>query len=226
VDTPAPWELNIWYHTLNSGMRASISGETDFPCIYDERVGMGRSYAKLDALTFDDFAQKIKDGQNYVSDGKSHIVDFRVEDAAPGNNRSELRLDAGKTVRVSAKVAAYLPEVQDEVGKYIAGRAATEQPYWDIERARVGESRNVNVELIVNGYPVALKTIEANGDFVSVEFEHEVQFSSWFALRIYQTSHTNPVFVIVDGKPVRASKRSAEWCALMYQRAAAEAVSE
>src|SRR5690606_10542977 len=32
VDTPAIWELNIWYHTLNCGFRARISGETDFPC--------------------------------------------------------------------------------------------------------------------------------------------------------------------------------------------------
>ena len=34
VDTPPIWELNIWYHTLNSGFRTRISGETDFPCIY------------------------------------------------------------------------------------------------------------------------------------------------------------------------------------------------
>ena len=47
VDTPAPWELNIWYHTLNCGYRAKISGETDFPCIYGERVGLGRVYVKL-----------------------------------------------------------------------------------------------------------------------------------------------------------------------------------
>ena len=32
------------------------------------------------------------------------------------------------------------------------------------------------------------------------------------ALRILPSSHTNPVFVLVDGKPIRASKRSAEWC--------------
>ena len=31
VDTPAVWELNIWYHTLNCGFRTRISGETDFP---------------------------------------------------------------------------------------------------------------------------------------------------------------------------------------------------
>ena len=44
VDTPAIWELNIWYHTLNCGYRARISGETDFPCIYGDKVGLGRVY--------------------------------------------------------------------------------------------------------------------------------------------------------------------------------------
>ena len=53
VDTPAPWELNIWYHTLNAGFRTRISGETDFPCIYGDRVGLGRSYVQLDRLDYD-----------------------------------------------------------------------------------------------------------------------------------------------------------------------------
>ena len=32
------------------------------------------------------------------------------------------------------------------------------------------------------------------------------------ALRIYPSSHTNPIFVTVAGQPIRASRRSAEWC--------------
>jgi len=32
------------------------------------------------------------------------------------------------------------------------------------------------------------------------------------ALRILPSSHTNPVFVEVAGKPVRASRKSAQWC--------------
>ena len=48
MDTPYPWELNIWYHALNVGFRTRISGETDFPCITDARVGQGRVYAKVD----------------------------------------------------------------------------------------------------------------------------------------------------------------------------------
>jgi hypothetical protein len=34
------------------------------------------------------------------------------------------------------------------------------------------------------------------------------------ALRILPSSHSNPIFVLVDGKPIRASTRSAEWCLL------------
>ena len=45
---PPAAEMNIWYHTLNVGLRCSIAGETDWPCFYEESLGMGRSYVKLD----------------------------------------------------------------------------------------------------------------------------------------------------------------------------------
>src|SRR5262245_48586868 len=100
VDTPSIWELNIWYHTLNCGFRTRISGETDFPCIYGERVGLGRSYVKLeDKLSFDAWVEGVRDGRSYVSDGKSHLVDFRVNDLLVGTQGSELKLDKAATVR-------------------------------------------------------------------------------------------------------------------------------
>lgn len=217
VDTPAPWELNIWYHTLNCGFRATISGETDFPCIYDDRVGLGRLYAKLDDLNFDAFAESIKDGHTYVTDGKSHIFDFEVDGQDQAVN-SERKLRRGKNVRITANVAAYLPEEQDAVGAVIAGRSLASQPYWDIERARVGKSRKVPVELVVNGEPVETVEVEADGDIHKVSFRHEIDESSWVALRIYPSAHTNPMYVIVDDKPIRANKRSAEWCRAAVDR--------
>ena len=48
MDTDRKAELNMWYHTLNCGFRVRASGETDFPCISGERVGMGRVYVKVD----------------------------------------------------------------------------------------------------------------------------------------------------------------------------------
>ena len=210
VDTPWPWELNIWYHTLNTGFRTRISGETDFPCIYGERVGLGRSYVKLPTpWTYEDWCEGIRAGRNYVSDGASHLLDLKVNDTRMGEGASELKLDAPATVRVSARVAARLDEkVDDRIRRTPVG----EKPYWHIERARIADTREVPVEVIVNGQPVATKNIVADGKFNDVTFDVKLDRSSWIALRILPSSHTNPIFALVAGKPVRASRQSAEWC--------------
>ncbi len=52
----------------------------------------------------------------------------------------------------------------------------------------------------------------ADGSFQNLTFAHEVTRSSWFAVRILPSSHTNPIFVEVGGKPIRAFRRSLEWC--------------
>jgi hypothetical protein len=70
----------------------------------------------------------------------------------------------------------------------------------------------VEVELVVNGQAVQKKTIEADGRVEDVAFEFTPTQSSWVALRIFPSSHTNPVWVEVGGKPVRASRKSAQWC--------------
>jgi hypothetical protein len=210
VDTPYVWELNMWYHTLNVGFRTRISGETDFPCITDERVGQGRSYVKLDGkLTYRDWCEGVRRGANYVGDGRSHLFDFKVNGVAMGENDSELQMPAPDTVRATARVAAYL---DDQPNSDIAKRPYAEKPYWDIERARVGATRNVPVELVVNGYPVARHEIPADGTLREVSFDVRVEKSSWVAMRVLGSSHTNPIFVVVGGKPIRASARSAQWC--------------
>ena len=45
-----------------------------------------------------------------------------------------------------------------------------------------------------------------------MSFDVKIDRSSWVAMRILPSSHTNPIFVLVDDKPIRASHRSAEWC--------------
>jgi hypothetical protein len=213
VDTPPVYELNIWYHTLNCGYRCRISGETDFPCIYGERVGLGRSYVHLDGkLNFDEWAEGIKLGRSYVSDGKSHLMDFAVNGLGVGLKGSELKLTEPGTVKVSARAAALLEQKPTEATEKIRKTPLNQKPYWDIERARIGETRKVPVEVVVNGQPVATKEIEANGSDQEVSFDVPIKESSWVCLRIFPSSHTNPVFVLVGDKPIRASKRSAEWC--------------
>jgi len=211
-DTPAPWELNMWYHTLNCGFTTRLSGETDFPCIFDERVGMARSYFKPEGnLSYDSYVDAIKKGRSYISEGNTHIINFSVNGLEAGTNDSKLNLKRGESVKITAKVVAKLPEHQDESGAAIAQSALTEQPYWNIERARIGTTRKVRVELIVNGEPVDSSEITADGKWNDLSFNYQVNRSSWVALRVYAASHTNPVFILVEGNPIH-ERRSAEWC--------------
>ncbi len=208
-DTPHVWELNIWYHALNAGFRTRASGETDFPCVYQERVGLGRSYVKLaDHLSYDAWCEGVRAGRNYVSDGRSHLMDFKANNQLVGENGSEIRLPQSGNITLTAHVAALLdeqphPEIQNVANDH--------KPYWSIERARIGTTRQVPVEVIVNGVSTMKKSITADGSQQDLTFDLPVKQSCWVALRIRASSHTNPIFVTVANKPVRV-KKSLEWC--------------
>src|SRR5262245_44009370 len=235
VNTPAVSELSIWYHTLNVGFRTRISGETDFPCVYDSRVGVGRTYAQIDeGLTFEGWLNSLRAGRSYVSNGKSHLIDFKVNDLAVGRGGSELKLPGAQTVKTQVRVAAQLDDLptdalrdrqSDRQPYWDVERARRgssrvippeslwdQQPYWDIERARIGTTREVPVELVVNGIVVATRNVVADGQLHDVTVDVPIDQSSWIAARILPSSHTNPVFVLIGDKPIRASRPSAEWC--------------
>lgn len=222
VDTPIVWELNIWYHTLNCGYTCRISGETDFPCIYGERVGLGRAYVKLDAgdgpLDYDQWVYGIRDGRSYCTDGLSHLVDFKLQagdeqlgvgEKGAGGKASVLKIQSGQKLKAAVRAAAMLEEKPRDD---IRSKPLDQKPYWHVERARIADTRNVPVELIVNGEAVDTQELTADGDLNDLEFEYEPTESCWVALRIFPTAHTNPIFVEVDGQPIRASKKSAQWC--------------
>ena len=233
MDTPYVWELNIWYQTLNVGFRTRVSGETDFPCITDTRVGQGRVYAKVDGeLTYAKWLEAVRGGRSYVSDGRSHLMDFRVNGLEAGTHNSEVQLPASGTVHVTLKAAAYLNPAVDLIPHDLAGdqpswvvttapnapgglirdRPYSERPYWHIERARIGDTREVPVEIVVDGKAVARKNMVADGQVRDLEFDVPVERSSWIAARILPSSHTNPIFLVVNGKPMRPLRASAEWC--------------
>ncbi len=242
MDTPYISELNIWYHTLNVGFRTRISGETDFPCITDARVGQGRVYAKVDGpLTYAGWLEALHSGRSYVSDGRSHLMDFGVNGVEVGTQSSEVKLAAAGTLHVKLKASAYLAALVDGGARMavdhepawmtslnnpgldahfpssisvekIQSRPLDQEPFWHIERARIGSTREVSVELVLNGKPVAHKNLVADGAVQEIAFDVPVEKSSWLAARILGSSHTNPIFVLVNGKPIRASRQSAQWC--------------
>jgi hypothetical protein len=206
-------ELNLWYHLLNVGYRTLMVGETDYPCIYDEGPGVGRSYVRMaeppaGPRALEAWIAALRSGASYFGDGRSHVFDLAVD----GDASREQTRDAEGAVRVTATVAAWLPE--ELPAPVTTGGSRYSAPMgWHLERSRIGDSRRVLVELVVNGYPVAEQEILADGSEREIAFETDLTASSWVAVRILRSVHTQPVFVEVGDRPIRASRRSAQWLA-------------
>lgn len=188
MDTDRVAEWTMWYHVLNCGYRVRVSGETDFPCISGERVGMGRVYVKVDGrLDFDRWVDGLAAGRSYVSDGTTHLMDFAA--AADGKNYelgvngSEIKLDKPGKVTFSVQASA----LHDK-------------------------KESIPIELIVNGLPVATQKLLCDGQLRELKFEADITAGSWVAIRTFPSAHTNPFFVLVGDKPIRANRNSAEWC--------------
>lgn len=195
MDTARVPEWNCWYHIMNCGFPLKASGETDFPCITGSRVGQGRVYVslgKVDKIDFPTWAKNLAEGRSYVSDGYAHALQFTVG-GKPTGDKVELK-GTGK-IEVKAKVA-FSSDLS--LGTAVGGDAPA--------------GKNRLVELIVNGYPVASQQVPADDKEHDLTWTIPIERSSWFALRQYPQLHTNPVNVIVDGAPIRASRKSALWC--------------
>jgi hypothetical protein len=160
-------------------------------------------------LTYRKWIDSVRAGRSYVSDGKSHLMDFSVNGTLAGTAESEVHLAKPGRVKVSVKAAANLDVQPNDT---IRQARYDDRPYWDLERARTGTLREVPVEIIVNGERAAVQNLVADGQVRTLAFDVAIDASSWVAVRVLPSSHTNPVFVLVDGKPIRASRRSAEWC--------------
>jgi hypothetical protein len=246
MDTPRIAEWNCWYHLLNCGFPLKVSGETDFPCMSGTRVGQGRVYVRLgpdqaraEAIDFAAWCRGIAAGRSYVSDGYAHAPEFTV-DGQPAGSRLERDRPGTVTVRAKVAFAAGTPRrvpyggalppggprfVGDTVNLYGPDRnddaAASPAPN--------DPARRVEVEVVVNGRVAATHTVPADDAIHELTAPVPIGQSSWVALRQFPQLHTNPVEVIVDRRPIRASRRSALWCAAVIEqlwRARGRAIAE
>ncbi len=210
---PPAAEMNIWYHTLNVGLRSMIAGETDWPCFFEESMGMGRSYVKLSGpLNYADWCAGLKAGRSYVSEGRAHLMDFSARGVdAEANVGGELYIAGAGKVALQANIAARLEPRPTPETEALRKLGPMEKPYWHLERTRVGDTRQVIVELIVNGLPIESRALLADGVIRRTQFEFTPARSCWVALRILGAAHTNPIWITVNHAPIRV-KRSAQWC--------------
>jgi hypothetical protein len=218
MDTGRIGEWNVWYHLMNCGFPLKTSGETDFPCMSSTRVGQGRTYVQLgqvDQVDFSRWCEGVKRGQSYVSDGFAHALHFSVNGSLPGEK--SITLDRPGTVSIRAKVA-FASELPAAVAH---GTLPTDALRRDVGDTRVLHAPRSNeksvggerlVEIVRSGIVIAKQTVPADGQIHELEFNVPVERSGWIALRQFPQLHTNPVDVLVGGKPIRASRLSARYC--------------
>ncbi|HZE99031.1 MAG TPA: CehA/McbA family metallohydrolase, partial [Planctomycetota bacterium] len=195
MDTNRLQEWNCWYNLMNCGYPLKASGETDFPCISGGRVGEGRVYVqmgKIDRIDYARWCEGLAKGRSYVSDGYAHSLEFTVGGKPIGDSAT---LGAAGTLPVKARVAF-----------------ASENSLGTAPGAVVPKEATRLVELVVNGVAVATRTVPADNQEHELSFDLKFERSSWVALRQFPQLHTNPVNVLVGGKPIRASRSSALWC--------------
>ncbi len=219
MDTARLLEWNCWYHLLNCGLPVKVSGETDFPCMSGTRVGQGRVYVnagKTDKVDFTKWCDQLAKGASYVSDGYGHAMEFKVNGVRAGES---VKLDEPGGVTVSAKVA-FSSETPLEAAygavPQVAQRAVGDTVVMYADPPAPGEGgyrpSTRTVELVVNGEVVERRRVPADDKIHEIRFRTKIERSSWVALREFPQMHTNPVDVLVAGKPIRASRRSAQWC--------------
>lgn len=221
MDTERIPEWNTWYHLLNCGFPLRVSGETDFPCMSSLQVGQGRVYVQLGAVERVDFGawcRGLADGRSYVSDGYAHALRFTVNGVSPGPEPVALSKPGSATA--SARVA-FAPETPVAVsygtqpsveGRTVTGDTRVLHGERSWKWIAGGDRR---VELVVNGRAVAEQTVPADGQPHDLTWTISLDRSSWVTLRQFPQLHTNPVTVLIGEQPVRASRRSAQWCVEM-----------
>jgi hypothetical protein len=71
---------------------------------------------------------------------------------------------------------------------------------------------SAEIELIINGYPVAQRRVDADGSKTRIEFDHNITKSCWAAMRVFPNAHTNPIYITVEDEPILGPAESIRWC--------------
>jgi len=170
VVDPGTWKL--WKSLQNAGLRVTLMGASDYPCIAHSFDGdVLRNHALIRGpLSYAAWLEAIRAGRVVVASGDRESLNLEVAGARLGE---EARLGAGlpATIVVEAN---------------LAGAA--------------------DVEILGNGRPVL--TLPLPAGHARVVTEIALESSAWLVARSPRAV-TNPVYALVDGRPIRASAEDA-----------------
>lgn len=178
--------VNAYYRILNCGFRLGWTAGTDYPCNGSLPLGSLLTYVQVkdQPLTYKKWVEGIKDGRTVVAtNGHVEFLDLKVNNEfSPGD---EINFKRKGRVSVSVNWTSV---------KKLSGR----------------------IELVCNGKIIATQEGTADaGKPVVMKTRVPVSESSWIIARRmdekgHQT-HTSPVYLTVNNKPVRASAEDAKY---------------
>jgi hypothetical protein len=194
--------LRMWYRYLNCGFRLAATAGTDKMTTF-VTVGANRVYAHVDGeFHYGNWVEALKRGRTFVSN--SPLIAFTVNGQEPG---ASLSLAAGRNraLEIFARGESQLPYDKLEIvsnGEVIAS-ASPSGPRHTAE---------IRLEHPLRGSCwIAARALEDLGRYPGVDFSgiHRGEgtlFSSLYGTRRPENvfAHTSPVYVTVDGTPVRS----------------------
>ena len=178
--------LNAYYKLLNCGIRMGLAAGTDYPCNGGAAFGSLLTFVNVrdGKLTYRKWIEGIKKGNTVVSrNGHNEFLELTVNGKL--NPGDELKLKNKGTVGVEVKWTA---------NKELTGR----------------------IELVCNGKVVATQAGSVKpGTPVILLAKQPFTQSGWLCARRMDDkghqSHTAPVYISVNNKPIRASVEDAQY---------------
>lgn len=177
--------INAYYKLLNCGFRLGLAAGTDYPCNNNEPLGTLLTYVNVKGgLTYQKWIDGIKNGKTVVSrNGHDEFLSMKVnEQYGPGD---EISLKNNGKVNV--------------------------QVTWTATRQMTGR-----IELVSNGKVIAVMPGAAKpGEPLVFNTTASFTQSSWLCARRMDehghATHTAPVYITVNKKPVRAGADDARF---------------
>lgn len=197
--------LRIWYRLLNCGLRIPATAGTDK---MNKRVSVGanRVYAIIDGkFNYQSWIEALTAGRSFVSN--SPFIFCRVNDKIAGD---ELHITGKKTLTIEAEMFTQLPVDRLEIivnGNVVAEKIVKPGEKHALLKFTYTPQKSVWVAARVHQF-----SQEFAFEGVSFQQRRDAGAGATLFNRYYGTSrpetvfaHTNPVYVLVNQKPIRSS---------------------